>query len=123
MRKPNTTKPNTSKTVAKTKPKPTTDTTADKNATETKPVQNSLRVKQMSVLDAAAKVLAQHKEPVNCSQMIELITKAGYWKPTKGGKTPANTLYAAILREINSKGTDSRFEKVGRGQFALRLKN
>ncbi|MBN1123354.1 MAG: hypothetical protein JXA82_00005, partial [Sedimentisphaerales bacterium] len=33
---------------------------------------------------------------------------------------PQNTLYAAIAKEIRTKGKDSRFQKVGRGQFALK---
>ena len=42
----------------------------------------------------------------------------GYWQ-SAGGKTPANTLHAAIAKEIRTKGKASRFRKVGRGQFAL----
>jgi hypothetical protein len=49
--------------------------------------------------------------------MIDTMAAKGYWK-NAGGKTPQNTLYAAISKEINTKGKDSRFEKVGRGQFA-----
>jgi hypothetical protein len=45
--------------------------------------------------------------------MIETMTAREYWKPSQGGKTPANTLYAAISKEINTKGKDSRFQKVG----------
>jgi hypothetical protein len=36
-----------------------------------------------------------------------------------GGATPGATLYASILRDINTKGTDARFKKTDRGQFAL----
>ena len=36
------------------------------------------------------------------------------------GKTPASTLYAAILREITAKGDASRFVKTERGKFALK---
>jgi len=35
------------------------------------------------------------------------------------GKTPGATLYSAIIREIATKGTASRFCKVGAGRFAL----
>ena len=35
-------------------------------------------------------------------------------------KTPAATLYSAILREIQKKGKQSRFEKTERGRFRLR---
>ncbi len=41
----------------------------------------------------------------------------GYWK-SPGGQTPASTLYAAIAREINTKGQDARFKKTDRGLFA-----
>jgi hypothetical protein len=35
------------------------------------------------------------------------------------GKTPHSTLYAAILREITTKGAASRLIKADRGKFAL----
>jgi len=41
----------------------------------------------------------------------------GYWTSPKG-RTPASTLYSALLREINRKGGQSRFRKTERGQFA-----
>ncbi len=34
-----------------------------------------------------------------------------------GGKTPEATLYAAITREIATKGKESRFRKTGPGYF------
>jgi hypothetical protein len=77
-----------------------------------------LRLKKASALDSAVRVLSEAKKPMTCQQLIETMAAKGYWK-SKGGKTPANTLYAAIVKEINTKGKDSRFEKVGRGQFAL----
>ncbi len=40
----------------------------------------------------------------------------GLWQTR--GKTPAATLYAAIVCEIAAKGKDARFHKTGRGQFA-----
>ncbi|NLW83945.1 MAG: hypothetical protein GXY41_06020 [Phycisphaerae bacterium] len=79
------------------------------------------RAKPLSALDAAAKVLAEAKVPLNCKQMIDAMTAEGYWKPSQGGKTPANTLHAAIGTEIKKKGDAARFEKVGRGQFGLRM--
>lgn len=78
--------------------------------------------KPLSALDAAARVLAEAKTPLNCRQMIDAMTAEGYWKPSQGGKTPANTLHAAIGAEIKKKGDAARFEKVGRGQFGLRAK-
>ena len=43
--------------------------------------------------------------------------KRGLWKTS--GKTPAATIYSAIIREIAAKGKDARFKKVDRGKFAL----
>ena len=74
--------------------------------------------KKMSAIDAAAKVLAEAKEPLTAKQLIERMAAKGYWK-SPAGKTPASTLYAAIIREIQRKGDDSRFQKVDRGLFTL----
>ena len=76
--------------------------------------------KRLSALDAAAKVLAEAKAPLSCKQMMDAMTADGLWSPSQGGKTPANTLHAAIGAEIKKKGAAARFEKVGRGQFGLR---
>ncbi len=73
--------------------------------------------KKMSALDAAAKVLSESKQPLRSQEMIEQMAAQGYWK-SPGGKTPAATLYAAIMREINTKGQDARFKKTDRGLFA-----
>jgi hypothetical protein len=72
---------------------------------------------QLSCLNAAAKVLAEKGEPMNCKEMIEAMAAKGYWT-TPGGKTPHATLYASIAREIRDKGKDSRFKKSERGKFA-----
>jgi hypothetical protein len=41
----------------------------------------------------------------------------GYWT-SPGGKTPSQTLYSSILRDIR-KGKEARFVKADRGTFAL----
>ncbi|MGE0609945.1 MAG: winged helix-turn-helix domain-containing protein [Pirellulales bacterium] len=75
--------------------------------------------KKVSALDAAAKVLAEAKAPMNTKQMIETMSAKGYWT-SPGGKTPQATLYSAILREINTKGKEARFVKTERGQFKFK---
>jgi len=80
---------------------------ADKPAKQRKP----------SGLDAAAQVLAEAGEPMGCKEMVKRMLAKGLWQT--GGKTPAATIYAAIIREIATKGDDSRFRKVERGKFAL----
>ena len=74
---------------------------------------------KMSGLDAAAKVLAEAGEPMNCKVMVDCMIAKGYW--STGGKTPAATIYSAILREIG-KGEASRFKKTDRGKFEIATK-
>lgn len=73
----------------------------------------------MSLLDAAAHLLAQADEAMRCKDLVEQARELGLWAPKRGGKTPDRTLYSAILREITTKGDASRFRKVERGHFAL----
>lgn len=72
----------------------------------------------MSGLDAAAKVLADAGEPLNCKTIVERAIEKGLWK--SDGKTPAATVYAAIIREIAKKGDASRFAKTERGRFTFK---
>ena len=69
------------------------------------------------VLDAAVRVLQEAGKAMNCADIVKTTLEKGYWKT--GGKTPAATLYAAVIREIGKKGAASRFRKVERGLFAL----
>ncbi len=82
---------------------------AKKAAGEPKP-------KRVSALDAAAQVLADSDRPLRAKEMIEAMAERGLWS-SPNGKTPEATLYAAILREISTKGDAARFRKVERGQF------
>src|SRR5260370_35284587 len=74
--------------------------------------------KKLSALDAAAKVLGETGEPMNCKELIDAMAAKGYWK-SPGGQTPWATLYAAMLREIKTKGADARFRKNESGKFVL----
>ena len=73
--------------------------------------------KKLSALDAASQVLAETGQPMACKEMIEAMATKGYWS-SPGGKTPASTLYSGILKEITTKGKESRFKKTDRGRFA-----
>ena len=75
------------------------------------------KTKKLSGLDAAAKVLEENGQPMSCKEMIEAMAKKGYWS-SPGGKTPSSTLYSGILKEISTKGKESRFKKTDRGRFA-----
>jgi HB1, ASXL, restriction endonuclease HTH domain len=81
-------------------------------------VEGRIASGKLSALDAAAKVLGEAGEAMNCQAMIEAMATKGYWK-SPGGQTPASTLYSSILKEVTTKGKESRFKKVARGQFAL----
>jgi FtsZ-interacting cell division protein ZipA len=72
--------------------------------------------KKVSALDAAARVLAETGQPLNCQEMIAAMAQRGYWS-SPGGKTPQSTLYSAIIKEIAVKGANSRFRKADRGKF------
>lgn len=73
--------------------------------------------KKLSLIDAAAQILATSGGPMNCKQMVEAIAAKGLWK--SDAATPHATLYSAILRETQKKGADARFVKVDRGNFRL----
>lgn len=73
---------------------------------------------KLSAIDAAAKVLAEKRQPMNTREMIEAMAAKKYWT-SPGGKTPHATLYSAILREIRNKGKEARFAKTEGGMFAL----
>ena len=56
-------------------------------------------------------------EPMNCQELIAVMAQKSLWT-SPAGKTPAATLYSSILKEIRTKGAQSRFQKVSRGKFA-----
>jgi hypothetical protein len=72
--------------------------------------------KKMSALDAAAKVLGEQGKPMNCIELIDEMSRKNYWT-SPNGATPQATLYAAIMREVKTKGKDARFVKAERGKF------
>lgn len=78
--------------------------------TEAKTSSATAPAKKLSLLSAAAKVLEESEEPLNCGKMIALAKEEGLWSPG-AGKTPEQTLYSAISREIKDKGGKSRFVK------------
>ena len=97
-----------------------TAATARANATtktaEAAPVPGVKR-RKVSGLDAAVMVLKEAGEPLNCGEIMNRMLESGLWKT--GGKTPASTLYSAIVTEISKKGDASRFRKTERGKFTL----
>jgi len=111
---PKATQSPTAATGAKRPAKATTKAKPKKAATRAK--QGETGGKKPSGLDAAARVLAESKEPMGVKEIVEAAFTKGYWK--SDGKTPHATVYSAIIREIAAKGKESRFKKVDRGRFA-----
>ena len=99
------------KATKSTKAAPKRDTTQHGAPQAKKP-------KKTSLMDAAVQILRETGQPMNTKAMIEAILAKGLWATM--GKTPAATLYASILREIQKKGNQARFVKVERGKFALK---
>lgn len=91
-------------------PAPEKKTAKKATTTEAKP-------KKMSALDAAHEVLTRENKSLNAKELIDAMTGYGLWT-SPGGKTPHATLYAAILREITTKGDAARFRKTTKGHFA-----
>jgi hypothetical protein len=89
---------------------------APKQAAKGKKAPAEPKAKKMSALDTAAQVLKEAGQPMNAKAICEAVLAKG-WKTN--GKTPASTIYAAIIREIATKGKDARFRKTDRGLFTV----
>ena len=74
--------------------------------------------KHISGLDAAAQVLGEAGGTMGSRQIVEVMLAKGLWKTS--GKTPHATIHAALIRDLQKKGSESRFVKVARGKFTLR---
>lgn len=85
---------------------------------ESAPTPSDTAPKRMSGLSAAAEVLRlAGGTPMKVGDMTAKARELGLWTP--GGKTPAATMNAAIIKEIATKGGASRFRKHSRGLFEL----
>ena len=77
----------------------------------------SAPAKKLSLLDAAAKVL-ETEAPLNAKELVAKAIAAGLWIPT-AAKTPEQSLYSAIFREIASKEAPRIVKAEVRGKFKL----
>ena len=110
-------KKSTPKTTASKK----TATKKAKAEPATKAATKSAKPKRVSAIDAAAQVLKKTGKPMRAQELIAAMAEQKLWT-SPGGKTPHATLYAAIIREITTKGAAARFTKVERGQFEFNAK-
>ena len=74
---------------------------------------------KISLLDAAAKVLEGSASPMSIREMFDEAKRRRLWAPG-AGKTPLQTLYSSIYREIKVKGAEARFQKAERGRFTFK---
>ena len=58
--------------------------------------------KTLSLYEAAVEVLRRSKYPMNAKAIVAKAIERELWKPT-GGKTPEQSLYSSIFREIKTK--------------------
>jgi len=85
-----------------------------------KPEASGLKPR-MSMLDAAVEVLKGTSCPMSAKELIAEMEEKNLWK-SPGGATPANTVAAAINREISGK-ENPRFGKTEKGRFVLASKS
>ena len=101
------------KPVAKKTTPKATKANAKATPAQTAPAQPE---KKLSLLSAALEVLKSDDAALTTKQMVEAAKARNLWTPG-AGKTPEQTLYSAIMREIKAKGDASRFVKDARGHF------
>ena len=80
------------------------------------PAPESAPTKRMSLMDAAVAVLKESGEPMNTREMVKAATEKGYWTPT-ACKTPEQTLYGSIFREIKTKAQPRIVKSETKGKF------
>lgn len=69
------------------------------------------------LLDSVHLLLQEVNRPVTPKELANELIQRKWW--TTQGKTPWNTISAAIYSDIKELGSESRFVKTGRGTFAL----
>ena len=72
--------------------------------------------KKLSLLDAAVEVLKQSGKPMNTREMVKAATDSGLWIPTDC-KTPEQTLYGSIFREMKIKENPRIVKSSVKGKF------
>ena len=82
--------------------------------------ESDMPKKRMSLLSAAVEVLkaAGPEHPMNCKEILEAILERHLWTPTEC-KTPEQTLYGSIFREINAKEHPRIMKSDVKGKFVI----
>ena len=82
--------------------------------------ESDMPKKRMSLLSAAVEVLkaAGPEHPMNCKEILEAILERHLWTPTEC-KTPEQTLYGSIFREIKAKEHPRIAKSNVKGKFVI----
>ncbi len=83
--------------------------TEEESDTSNPAPESGRQEKKLSLLDAAAQTLKHSRRPMNTKEIVARLIESGIWTPT-GAKTPEQSLYSAIFREIKEK-ENPRFRK------------
>lgn len=83
------------------------------------PTPESKPVKKMSLMDAAVAVLRESGKPMNTREIVKAAVEKGYWTQT-ACRTPEQTLYGSIFREIKTKEQPRIVKSDVKGKFQLR---
>jgi hypothetical protein len=81
-------------------------------------VKRVVIVTRLNILDATYRVLSESKKAMTTREIIAVCAAKQYW--VSDAATPWQTLTGALNRDIEANGTQSRFQKIERGLFALR---
>ncbi len=74
--------------------------------------------KNMTLMDAAVAALKEAGKPMNTREMVKAAIEKGYWIPT-GCKTPEQTLYGSIFREMKTKEQPRIVKNNVKGKFQI----
>lgn len=103
-------------------PTPTTTVAAPEGTAPEAPAAKPKKAKKpkdapakISLLDAAHTILLENGGDMTCIDIVQMAIDNEIW--TGEGKTPTNTLNAAINREITTRKGESRFAKAARGMY------
>ena len=67
-------------------------------------------------MNAAVEVLRRSEQPLNTREIVAQAVALGLWTPT-GAKTPEQTLYGAIFREMATKEQPRIVKAEQKGKF------
>ena len=93
---------------------------AEKKAKKTTPAKPE-EPKKLTALDAAFRVLQEAGTVMTAPEIYAQMVEKKYWE-SPNGLTPSATIYAAMIREITTRGKDARFTRPEPSKFGAAKK-